>query len=552
MNRRPRRGRNACAGLVHGLVVRSAARAAAALLLVSPLARAQSAPQLQLQADSPVGVGSIVHLQLNATSAEAMPTDPHPGPTPGFVVRGQSSAPSQTHIIANGSRMDRYTLSVTWTLEAQRVGTFRVGPATVVAGGARYATQPITVRVVPAGQAPRRPPSQSLPQGFPQGPFGPSPFDLWKGLLQGGFDNDVPSAPSAPELSIDPSLSIEPPRGASFFLHATVDKSAAVVGEQVTFSVYQYSDTSARVDFDPEDMHDPTAADFAKRQMLREDQPPPLAGYAASGGRTWEVKLVRRWALFPLRAGELTIGPMRLNLVRAGSGPSERTSETLQVRVTEPPAARRPPGYALGDVGRFSLSAQVSPREIDEGSAVGVHVELSGTGNVPGTLTPPVREGVEWLAPEVREELGPTGHDAFGGKRTFDYVVRVLRAGRVDLGEFALPYWDPEQRRYEVARAPLGAVQVRSSAAVKGGPAAPAEQTLPGLPARRDALDASITPRAHADDSPWFWLGAVAGWPAAFGVAVAGRAAGRRAATAWRTRRQSAAAELKEKLAAAH
>jgi hypothetical protein len=57
--------------------------------------------------------------------------------------------------------------------------------------------------------------------------------------------------------------------------------------------------------------------------------------------------------------------------------------------------------------------------------------------------------------------------------------------------------------------------------------------------------------RAHLDDVPLFWLLGVVAWPVAFGVAVGATAAGRRATRAWRTRKASPAAELKERLAAA-
>jgi hypothetical protein len=56
---------------------------------------------------------------------------------------------------------------------------------------------------------------------------------------------------------------------------------------------------------------------------------------------------------------------------------------------------------------------------------------------------------------------------------------------------------------------------------------------------------------AHADDWPVFWIVGVGGFPLAFGAVVAGRAAGRRALSAWRSRRVSPARELKERLAAA-
>jgi hypothetical protein len=523
------------------------------LFAFSGLAAGQNAPQLQLrQSATTVGLGDLVEVELSATSADAMPTDAQLGTTHGFVVRGQTPSPSQTHISINGSSMDRYTLTMTWALEAQRVGTFHIGPPSVVVSGVRYTVQAVTVSVVPAGQAPRpRAPPPAFPPGM-QSPFRFSPFDPWKGLLQ-GMDNDDPEQSLSQSIPTDPKLSLDSPRGPFFFLHATVDKTTAVVGEQVTYSVYQYVDIGQRsVEIDDESVHDSTAADFVKHPLLREDQEAPRVGFASVGGRTWEVKLLRRWALFPLHTGDLAIGPMRLNVVRppSAAGPS-RTAESLVVRVTEPPLAGRPPGYTLGDVGHFTVTAEVKPREVDEGGAIGVHVELSGTGNVPGSIATPTREGLEWLTPEVHGELGPTGHDAFGGKRSIDFVVRMRRAGPVDLGELTLPYWDPDQRRYAVARASLGVVRVARSTTASSTPADPARETLPGLPNPRDRLEGPRGARAHADDSPLFWIAGIGAWPLAFGAMVAGRAAGRRVAVAWRTRRTSPAAELKERLAAA-
>ncbi len=540
-----------------GPAARLAARACASgvvgvlVVFASGRARAQSVPEMRTQVDQDtVGVGDVLHLQVTAQSADQMPSDASPGPTPGFVVRGQTPSQTQSHMIVNGVRTDRYGLTVDWALQAQRTGTFRIGPPTVVVGGVRYAGGPVSLRVVPAGQAPTRSPP---PMQQPQSPFGFSPFDPWKGLFP-GFNQQPPSAPAQLPPVRDPALTLSTPRNALFFLHATVDKTSAVVGEQVTFSVYRYLDTTARgLEFDNADVHEPAVADFVKRRLKREDQDAILQGYVSMGGRDWEVALEERWALFPLRAGDLEIGPMTLTLVSPRAAAGKRTTETLHVHVSEPPLAARPPGYALGDVGRFTLSAQVAPREIEQGGAVGVHVEVSGTGNVPSAIATPVRAGLEWLVPEVHEELGPMAHDAFGGKRTFDFVVRITRSGDVDLGEIVLPFWNPEERRYEVARAPLGIVRAQPSAAgaaaASGGPSS--EEVLPGLPAPRDTLEGSRPRRPHLDDSPAFWLAGVASWPLALGLAVAGRAAGRRARDVWRMRRVSPATQLRERVAAA-
>lgn len=530
------------------------ALAALVALAWSLVAGAQSTPQMQLQTDADtVGVGDFVHVELGAQSADGPPSDPRLTLPAGLALRGQSQSPTQTHMNINGQQSDHWGLTVDWTVQAQKVGVFTIGPASVVIGNTRYSVRGATVHVVPAGQAPPRPaPAQQAPS-----PFSFSPFDPWKGLIQ-GF-GQLPQPPDlgppqgVPQATTDPKLALDAPRAAYYFLHATVDKTSAVVGEQVTFSVYEYIDIGAQagVEVDDSDVHDATVADFVKHQLLREDQDALLAGYASIAGRTWLVKLVRRWALFPLHAGDLAIGPMSVTLSRPRSAAGPRTTEAFKVHVTEPPAAGRPPGYALGDVGHFSLTAQVTPRDVDQGGAVGVHVELSGTGNVPSTIETPAREGVEWLAPEVHDQLGAIGHESFGGKRSFDYVVRVQHAGDVALGELALPFWDPDAKRYDVARASLGVVHVKPVANAPAASAEAPEETLPGLPAPVDKMEGEPQRRAHFDDAPLFWLFGIGAWPVAFGVAVGATAVGRRAARAWGARRASPAAELKERLAAA-
>jgi hypothetical protein len=119
----------------------------------------------------------------------------------------------------------------------------------------------------------------------------------------------------------------------------------------------------------------------------------------------------------------------------------------------------------------------------------------------------------------------------------------------VDLGELRIPYWNPDAKRYSVARAPLGVVKVSPSASV-AAPDAP-QQVLPGLPPPRLALEGVSEAGNHRDDSPLFWIFGVFASPAAFGFAFAGRGLASRVARAWRARSSSPAAELRQRLAAA-
>src|SRR5690606_13416479 len=116
-------------------------------------------------------------------------------------------------------------------------------------------------------------------------------------------------------------------------------------------------------------------------------------------------------------------------------------------------------GYQLGDVGSYSMVASVEPRTVEQGGAVAVTVTLSGTGNVPPSIRMPMQSGIEWLEPDVRESFEVSG-SKLRGSRTFTYLARPKVAGTLDLGEVTLPYWDPDRKSYETARASLGRLHV--------------------------------------------------------------------------------------------
>jgi hypothetical protein len=238
----------------------------------------------------------------------------------------------------------------------------------------------------------------------------------------------------------------------------------------------------------------------------------------------------------------LTLGRARL------SGDPKRLSEALHVHVVEPPLAGRPPGYVLGDVGNFGLAAEVTPRDVEREGAIGVTVELSGTGNLPQTLTPPARTGIEWLAPEVHEKMGATQGDRFGGKRTFSFVVRLHKEGALDLGELSLPFYNPDAKNYGTARATLGSITVRPGAARSSEQAS--FDPFADMPAARTVRVGVKETRGHITDRAGFWLG-LGGAPLAYlvvtGAWVATQGLRRRRAE----QKASPETELRERIVAA-
>jgi len=507
--------------------------AAVALLFVA--SHAVAAPQLRtlLQPDT-IEVGGVTTLTLTVTPGDNVSQADMVALPPGLSLVGRSLTPTFQMTFINGQVSQSVVANATFQIRASQAGTFAVGPPAVQVGAARLVGSRVTLHVVAKGTLPQRAPDPFDPFGF---------FSGGNPLGQLG----EPFTPEEPDYPTDPHYALDRPRDSQIFLHATLDKTQAVVGEQVTLSVLAYVDVKA-ADMSASDLgaHEPGTSEFLRQSLLKPDANLQRVAFARVGGRVYEVVLLRKYALFPLHAGDLEIAPMRVTFGRLG----ERASELLKVRVTEPPLDRRPPGYKVGDVGRFSITADVAPREVQRGGAVAVNVELSGQGSLPSALTVPTRAGVTWLEPDVKDDMhvldakSNGASDVWGGSRRFSYVVQPSKEGDIDLGEIAVPFYDPQSKAYDVARAVLGVIHVTPGAAPT---AADDVKILPNMPPPRTAMGGTRRAEAHWAEGGGFL--AVLGMPAlAFMLAVSGRRAKRTLEQRAKSRRESPLTDLKQRL----
>jgi hypothetical protein len=163
-------------------------------------------------------------------------------------------------------------------------------------------------------------------------------------------------------------------------------------------------------------------------------------------------------------------------------------------------------------VGDFELNAEVSPRQVEAGGSISVVATLTGTGRLPEELITPELKGVAWLEPSLEDEIQVDHQGTLGGQRVFTYLVRLDTVGQVDLGTLSLPHYSPRSRRYHVARARLGTVQVIAGP----GPVDASEAQSPGSVKLSAELDPRRAPRGTARaswlaaDRPWFFPGLLA------------------------------------------
>jgi BatD DUF11 like domain len=469
------------------------------LLLLAPRAFAQTPYSLQTHVSSrEVEVGDGFSLQLSAMVEKGgdMPRSPQLRAPSGLAVHGPSVSTQQQISLSGGQFSQRVGVSATWTIVATRPGRYRIGPASIEIGGQRVSGDIVQVQVVPPGAGHQQ----------PANPF--DPFALRVPQLPGfGLEPDDDDNSGTPDVPPFPDeLRVQHPADPIAFLRAVAKPTQAVVGEQITLDIYAYG---RRGPFRETNTSEPSREAFLAQTILENSYSEQMYRVPI-GSDVWMAKKIRELALFPIHAGVLSIGAMRMGFEGRGYPTSgqhlglTRMSLPLEIIVTEPPEKGRPTGYKLGDVGRFTLSANVAPREITAGDSISVVAKLEGTGNLPFSLKTPQQRGVSWLDPTTIDQIEPHG-TVIGGWRKFTYVVRLDEPGDVDLGELSLPYWDPERDSYDIASAKLGVIKVKPAS----GSAKPEPEQSDGLKdviVLRKTLGPQASAREHLTDRSWFWL----------------------------------------------
>lgn len=465
---------------------------------------AQGSPEVSLRADTDnVEMGEAITITLSVmnNAGSAQPTDPRIKQPPGWVVTGPMISTQTQMSIINGQVSQKVGFRATWQVVPTTIGTSEIGPASFKLSGREVTAGKLRIQVrkpSPGGPPPRKQRRRPVdPFGGILGPF----FGF------GDDDDDLTPPAPIPEPPPDSdSMTLPSALEPQAFLRAVVDKKSAVVGEQVTLQIYLYSVPRSYQVVDP---HEPPAPDFFQHVISTgENEARPVN----VGGARWMVQSVRKIAFFPLKSGALTIGPMTITMLGQGlrgsgiRGGIVRASNPITVQVSEPPAATRPAGYQIGDVGSFNLQAQVEPRKVEAGGSVAITATLRGTGIPPRALRLPERKGISWLDPEIREGID-AGDTTVSGFRTFTYLVKLSDAGKVDLGEISVSFWNPKLQEYQTAKARLGLVDVSLPASPTPSNPAPAivDPFAVVEPARTE-LRAYSPQGVLLADRPWYWL----------------------------------------------
>lgn len=319
----------------------------------------------------------------------------------------------------------RQSISFTWQYRPQRVGDARISAARVTVGTRQFTTEPITIKVVPAGQ--RRSSVGAAPTGA--------------GKTLGISSQDV-------------------------FIRAEASKQTVYQNEQLTLEYVLYFRHG--VVLRNSRLADSWDAGGFWREDLDVDQQSTMRTEIVNGLR-YNTLVLKRVAIFPTRSGELTVEPLRVEsevaLPRRSSAFRsllfDRPSRFQSTTVESPPvnikatALPSPPPDFRGVVGDLRIQTSVNRREVEAGEPIQFTVVLSGRGNIATLPEPPLQLPplIEKFGPEISDSINRSGKSVSGSK-TFVYTLVPRSGGRHTIPGFSIPYFDPghgEYRRLESA-----------------------------------------------------------------------------------------------------
>jgi hypothetical protein len=245
-----------------------------------------------------------------------------------------------------------------------------------------------------------------------------------------------------------------------------VEPETAFVGQQVTLTVGAFFDPLVR----------------SRLQRQPEYRPPDVQGFWSAelpgsvrperrvvNDREYFVQIYRR-ALFPLSPGTLRIPPaaviyeVRRGLIYA--------PETFQVEsapaniVVRPLPPEGAPLDFAGAVGRFQTEIWFDRSDMRAGEAVRLVLDVTGSGNLSSLARPEFPEvpGVRVYDGGEDGEVQLRGTE-FAGYKRFSWVLVPERPGGYVVPELRLPFFDPIEATYRVARTEPVTLTVESGSA---------------------------------------------------------------------------------------
>ena len=397
------------------------------LLILALLPTLSWAEDVSFRAEAPAQVVIGKPFQLRYTVNQRARDLQAPEFTDFDFLAGPYSSTSSSTSFVNGKRSSSFTQTYTYTLAANKVGTFTISPATIRVDGDTYTSNGVRIEVLPEDEQPA--------------------------------SSQQPSGTSRQSSQSQASTSAG---GDNIFIRTIVNKTtvheqeALVLSYKLYFAgvdVAQFTNNTKLPEFDG----------FLKQEIEQGDIQTELEHY---NGRNYQTAVLYQTLLYPQHSGDIKIEPAQFEAVL-------RVQVRQQVRsifddffgsYTNVTRALTAPGVTIhsealpkgkpanfsGGVGQFSLTGDISATELKANDAVTVRLAIQGAGNMKMLKSPVIDwpEGFETYDPKVTNKLKQTTQ-GMSGTREIEYLAIPRSAGTYSIPAVTFSYFDTRDNQYK-------------------------------------------------------------------------------------------------------
>lgn len=411
------------------------------------LSVAYAADDVQFKASAPAQVIAGKPFQLTY-SVNQRSRDLRAPEMPDFdLLAGPYTSTSSSTSFVNGKRTSSYSQTYTYTLLAQKEGTFTIAPATIKVGVEEYTSNGVRITVLPADA--------------PQNNGG-----------QNAANQSTNNSRNQSGGNTNASIGNE-----NLFIRTVVSKTNVHEQEAVLLSYKLYFAGVDVAQF-TNNTKIPEFTGFLRQDLEQGEIQTELEHY---DGRNYQTAVLYQTLLYPQHSGNIKIDPASFEAVlRVQTRAQVRsifddffgsytnvtkmlTAPSVTIHVSSLPTGK-PVGFS-GGVGRFKMNADISQTEVQTNDAVTIKIDITGTGNMKLLKTPAVDwpEGFEPYDPKVTNNFKTTP-SGISGTKSIEYLAIPRASGDYTIPAVTFSYYDTQDEEYKTLSSPEYTIHVKKGA----------------------------------------------------------------------------------------
>ena len=363
---------------------------------------------------------------------------------------GPYTSTSSSTSFVNGHRTSSFEQTYTYTLMAQKAGTFTIGPATVKVDGENVQSNGVRIQVLPADQ-------------------------------EESNQQSAGSRQSSPTTQSSQSSSSGAVTSENLFVRTIASKTRVHEQEalMITYKLYFANVDVAQL---TNNTKLPEFTGFLKQDLEQGEIQTQLEHY---NGRNYQTAVLYRTILYPQHSGDIKIDPANFEAVlRVQTQQRVRsifddffgsyttvtkmlTAPGVTIHVAALPGGK-PAGFS-GGVGKFTMTPSISQTELQTNDAVTIKIDISGAGNMKLIKTPAIDwpEGFEPYDPKVTNNFNTTTAGVSGTK-SIEYLAIPRSAGEYTIPAVNFSYFDIEDKTYRTLSTPEYTIHVKRGNGANG------------------------------------------------------------------------------------